>query len=130
MYQHVLCVYPYRRELGGVSFFPPLGLEFIATVIQPHTQAIDLFDLRREPGRTVDFLRPETDMACFSVNWDRDADFLRQEILSVPPNIFTLVGGRHATEDPGRWLSDCPNVGHRTGLLCGQQKWRWETSRS
>ena len=93
-----------------MSFFPPLGLEFIATVIQPYAQAVDIIDLRKESGRMVDFLRPDTDMVCFSVNWDRDADFLRQEILSVPGNIFTLVGGRHATEDPELWLCRCPNV--------------------
>ena len=110
VYRHVLCAYPYRRELSDVSFFPPLGLEFIASVIQPYAQGMDIIDLRKEPGRTVDFLRPETDMVCFSVNWDRDADFLRQEILSVPPDIFTLVGGRHATEDPELWLCQCPNV--------------------
>ena len=110
MYGHVLCVYPYRRELNDVSFFPPLGLEFIATVIQPHAKAMDLIDLRKEPGHSIDFLRPETDMVCFSVNWDRDADFLREEILSVPENLFTLVGGRYATEDPELWLRECPNV--------------------
>ena len=110
VYKHVLCVYPYRRELSGVGFFPPSGVEYIATVIQPHAQAVDVIDFRTEPGRTGDFLRPDTEMVCFSVNWDRDADFLRQEILSVPPEIFTLLGGRHATEDPDRWLSECPNV--------------------
>ncbi len=25
MFQHVLCVYPYRRELNHAGFFPPLG---------------------------------------------------------------------------------------------------------
>ena len=110
MYRHVLCVYPYGRELGGVGFFPPLGLESIAAIIEPHTQALDIVDLRQEPGCSKDFMRPDTDMVCFSVNWDRDPDFLRQEILSIPPDVFTLVGGRHATDDPERWLNECPNV--------------------
>ena len=110
MFQHVLCVYPYRRELNHAGFFPPLGLEFIAAVARLHTQAMDIVDMRKEAGRTKDFFRPETDMVCFSVNWDRDAQFLREEILSVGPEIFTVVGGRFATEDPERWLIDCPNV--------------------
>ena len=110
MYKHVLCVYPYRRELSDVSFFPPLGLEFIATVIQPYAESLDLIDLRKEPGRAVDFLRPETDMVCFSISWNRDADFLREEILSIPKDIFTLMGGRHAMDDPELWLRECPNV--------------------
>jgi len=71
---------------------------------------LDIVDLRKEPGRTKDFLRPETDMVCFSVNWDRDAQFLREEILSIDPEVFTVIGGRHATNDPERWLMECPNV--------------------
>ena len=110
MFQHVLCVYPYRREFSDMGFFPPLGLEFIAAVIEPHAQALDIVDLRKEPGRATDFMRPETDLICFSINWGLNADFLREEIRSIPPGIFTLVGGRHATEDPELWLSDCPNV--------------------
>ena len=110
MYKHVLCVYPYRRELGRSSFYPPLGLEFIAAAIKPYAREIDVIDLRKESGHTTDFLRPETDLVCFSVNWDRDAEFVRQEIRSVPPGIPTILGGRHATEDPELWLRECPNV--------------------
>ena len=109
-FRHVLCVYPYRRELNTAGFFPPLGLEHIAAVIEPYADRIDLIDLRKEKGRTRDFLQPDTDLLCFSVNWDRDAEFLRDEIRSAPADLFTLVGGRHATEDPERWLLDFPNI--------------------
>lgn len=109
-WRHVLCVYPYRRELSGVGFFPPLGLEFIAAVIEPCAKALDIVDLRREKGRTVDFLQPETDLVCFSVNWDRERDFLQEEIRSVPREVPVLIGGRHATEDPEHWLCEFPNV--------------------
>ena len=87
-FKHVLCVYPYRRDLRGVGFVPPLGLEYIAAVIEPFARSLDLVDLRKEPGHTTDFLRPETDLVCFSVNWDRDAAFMRDEICSVPPRIL------------------------------------------
>jgi radical SAM superfamily enzyme YgiQ (UPF0313 family) len=63
-----------------------------------------------EPGRTRDFLRSQTDLVCFSVNWDRDRQFLEEEIRSVPPGILTIVGGRHATECPDRWLKEFANV--------------------
>ncbi len=106
----MLCVYPYRRELNSAGFFPPLGLECIAAVIEPYASKIDVVDLRKETGVTTDFLCAETDLVCFSVNWDLDADFLREQIRSVPPGIFILVGGRHATEDPEIWLSGFPNV--------------------
>lgn len=107
---HVLCSYPYRRELNDVGFFPPIGLEFIAKVIQPFSKQIEIVDMRKEPGRTSDFIRPETGMVCFSINWDRDQDFICEEIRSVPDGIFVLLGGRHASENPERWLVDFPNV--------------------
>jgi magnesium-protoporphyrin IX monomethyl ester (oxidative) cyclase len=110
MFNHVLCVYPYRRELNHSGFCPPLGLEFIAAVLHPHARTLDLVDLRKEAGSTKDFLRPETDMVCFSINWDRDPESLHEEILSVSPGIFTLLGGRYATENPDHWLTAYPNV--------------------
>ena len=110
MFQHVLFIYPYRYDLKSMPFFPPLGLEHIAAVIEPHTHALDVVDLRQEKGRTKDFLRPETDMVCFSVNWKTNPQFIREEILSVGSKALVMVGGRHATEDPEHWLSQCPNI--------------------
>ena len=110
VFKHALCVYPYRRELNEAGFWPPLGLEFIAATIQPYAESIDIVDLRKESGRSKDFLRPQTDLVCFSVNWDRDREFLQEEIRSVPPGILTIVGGRHATEIPEQWLAEFPNV--------------------
>lgn len=110
VFQHVLCVYPYRRELNTAGFFPPLGLECIAGALYPHAEQIDVIDLRKESGHTKDFLREDTDLVCFSVNWDRDAEFLREEIRSIPPGVFTIVGGRYATEDPEYWLSTFPGI--------------------
>ena len=109
-FRHILCVYPYRVELSRHVHWPPLGLEIIAAALEPHAEAIDVVDLRRERGHTTDFLRPETDLVCFSVNWEKELDFVREEIRSVPPGILTVVGGRHATEDPEKWLSESPNV--------------------
>jgi radical SAM superfamily enzyme YgiQ (UPF0313 family) len=108
--QHVLCVYPYRKDLKKFRFIPPLGLELIGKVIEPYAQALDIIDLRYESKRTPDFLRPETDMVCFSVNWKRRVELLREEIMSVSPDIFTILGGRHATEDPEGWFASCMNV--------------------
>ena len=111
MYRHVLCVYPYRLELGRRNgFYPPLGLEIIASALRPHCRAIDVVDLRHETGNAVDFLRPDTDLVCFSVNWDREAGFVHEQIRSIPPGIRTIVGGRHVTQNPEAWLSQFPNI--------------------
>ena len=110
MFQHALCVYPYRKDLKKFRFIPPIGLELIGKVIEPYARKLDIIDLRYEYKRTSDFLRPETDMVCFSLNWQRQVKRLRKEIISIPPGIFTILGGRHATEDPEGWLKSCPNV--------------------
>ena len=110
MFQHALFVYPYRKDLKKFRFIPPLGLELIGKAIEPHAMALDIIDLRYESKRTSDFLRPETDLVCFSVNWKRRVELVRKEIMSIPPDIFTILGGRHATEDPEGWLTICPNV--------------------
>jgi radical SAM superfamily enzyme YgiQ (UPF0313 family) len=96
--------------MNGVGFLPPLGLECIAGVLEPHAEHLQVVDLRKEAGRTIDFILPDTDLVCFSVNWKRDVRFMEEEIRSVPPGIFTLLGGRHATEDPEGWLAACPNA--------------------
>lgn len=110
MFTRTLCIYPYRCDLKRAGFFPPLGLECIAAVLEPHTQHLDVVDLRKDSGRTRDHVLPDTDLVCFSVNWKRDIAFLEEEVRSVPRGVFTLLGGRHATEDPERWLRACPNV--------------------
>lgn len=110
MFKHILCSYPYRRELNDVGFFPPLGLEFIAATVRSHALAVDIVDMRKEKGRTIDFIRPDTEMLCFSINWERDLDFVAEEIKSVPEKILTIIGGRHATENPLKWLEQFPNV--------------------
>ncbi len=111
MFQHVLCVYPHRKDLNKFRYIPPVGLESIAKVIEPYAKALDIIDLRYESAtRAQYFVRPETEMICFSVNWQRNIRSLRMQINSVPPNIFTVLGGRITTEDPEDWLKNCPNV--------------------
>ena len=110
MYDHALCVYPYRSDGFHAGFLPPLGLELIASVLEPSCRSVEIVDLRKRPGRTIDFCRPKTDLVCFSINWKRDVEFIRGEIRSVPAGTFVLLGGRHVTEDPEDWFAACPNV--------------------
>lgn len=109
-YRHILCVYPYRVGVRKDLHYPPIGLEMIAAALQPFAQSVDVVDLRFETKHTTDFIRDDTDMVCFSVNWDRESDFIRSQISSVPKGTLTIVGGRHATIDPERLLADCPNI--------------------
>jgi len=109
-YRHVLCVYPYRLELGEDQHFPALGIEIIATLLEAYADSVDVVDLRREEARTSDFIRSDTDLVCFSVNWDLEVNLIGSEIASVPSSVLTILGGRHVSEDPEGWLKNHPNV--------------------
>lgn len=110
IYRHALCLYPYREDLSRGRYYPPVGLEIIARVLAPHCDEIDVVDLRHERGVATDFIKPHTDLVCISINWDRNRDFVLQQVMSIPPHILTVAGGRHATNSPEKWLRDCPNI--------------------
>ena len=62
------------------------------------------------------FLRPETDLVCYSINWRQDLELIRDDINALPPQVMTILGGRTATENPRHWLEACPNV---DAVVCG-----------
>jgi anaerobic magnesium-protoporphyrin IX monomethyl ester cyclase len=117
MFRHVLCVYPYPRTRSSKTSFPPLGLEYVAAALRPYAERIDLVNFRHErtPG-TQPFLRPETDLVCYSINWRTDLELIQRDINALPPGVMTILGGRTATEDPRYWLEACPNV---DAMVCG-----------
>ncbi|MGA2265152.1 MAG: radical SAM protein [Phycisphaerae bacterium] len=116
-FRHILCVYPYRRTRSSLTAFPPLGLEYVAAALRPYAQRIDLINFRhkRTPS-TQPFLRPDTDLVCYSINWRKEFDLIRDDINALPPRVMTILGGRAATENPRYWLDACPNV---AAVVCG-----------
>lgn len=110
MYDHALCVYPYGTDTSDLGLFPPLGLELIAAVLEPHAKVVELLDLRRTTRRTRQACRPETDLVCYSINWKRDLELIRREIASVPKGAYVLLGGRHVSESVEAWFNTCPRV--------------------
>ncbi len=117
MFRHVLCVFPYPRTRSSLLSFPPLGLEYVAAALRPHAERIDLVNFRHEHiPSSQPFLRPETDLICFSINWGKDRDLIRDDINALPPGVMTILGGRAATEDPRYWLEACSNV---DAVVCG-----------
>jgi radical SAM superfamily enzyme YgiQ (UPF0313 family) len=117
MYHHVICVFPYRHTRSSMTSFPPLGLEYIAAALRPYAERIDLVNFRHESApSTRPFLRPETDLVCYSINWRKDLDLIRDDINALPPGVMTILGGRTATEDPRYWLEACPNA---DAVVCG-----------
>jgi len=117
VYRHVLCVFPYPRTRSSLTSFPPLGLEYVAAALRPHAEKIDLVNFRHERTPSAQpFLRPETDLICYSINWRKDLHLVRDDINALPPDVLTIVGGRTATENPSYWLEACPNV---DAIVCG-----------
>ena len=117
MFRHALCVFPYRRTTSSRTSFPPLGLEYVAAALRPYAERIELVNFRHErTPSTQPFLRPETDLVCYSINWPLDLDLIRDDINALPPGVLTILGGRTATENPQYWLEACPNV---DAVVCG-----------
>ena len=100
-----------------MTSFPPLGLEYVAAALRPHAERIDLVNFRHErTPSSQPFLRPETDLVCYSINWRKDLELIREDINALPPGVMTILGGRTATENPRHWLEACPNV---DAVVCG-----------
>ena len=117
MFRHVLCIYPYRRTRSSKTSFPPLGLEYVAAALRPFAERIGLINFRHErTPSTQPFLRPETDLVCYSINWRQDLELIRDDINALPPQVMAILGGRAATENPRYWLEVCPNV---NAVVCG-----------
>jgi radical SAM superfamily enzyme YgiQ (UPF0313 family) len=92
-------------------------LEYVAAALRPYAEKIELINFRhqRKPG-TLPFLRPETDLVCYSINWRMNLTLIRDDINALPPGVTVILGGRTATEDPRYWLDACPNV---AAVVCG-----------
>ncbi len=117
MFRHVLCIFPYQRTRSSLTSFPPLGLEYVAAALRPYAERLDLVNFRHErTPSALPFLRPDTDLICYSINWRKDLELIRDDINALPPGLMTIVGGRTATEDPRYWLEACPNV---DAVVCG-----------
>lgn len=82
----------------------------VARVLQRYCGAMDVVDLRHESRQTRDFLRGDTDIVCFSVNWEFNQEFVRSQIDSVPPGKLVVAGGRRVTESPEEWMRDCGRI--------------------
>jgi len=92
-------------------------LEYVAAALRPYAQRIELVNFRHEARpSTQPFLRPQTDLVCYSINWRMNLPLIRADINALPAGVTVILGGRTATEDPRYWLEACPNV---AAVICG-----------
>jgi radical SAM superfamily enzyme YgiQ (UPF0313 family) len=118
-YKHALCLHPYYKDSSsgslGIAVFPPTGLEYIAAALEPFTDKVTFTDLRlpgllRDPGELYRFVRDEVDLLCISVNWEYHFQEVLELINGLPREVFTVVGGKQATDYTDEVLAQCPGV--------------------
>jgi radical SAM superfamily enzyme YgiQ (UPF0313 family) len=118
-YKHALCLHPYYRDSHsgslGLAVFPPTGLEYVAAALAPHVERLTLVDLRlpgplRDPQSLHQFIAEEIDLLCISINWEYQFDEVCELVNSLPPGVFTVAGGKQATDSLEDVFNACPGV--------------------
>ncbi len=107
-------IYPYRREVPMYSFFPPVGLEYVASCASEVVPRVEIFDLRYErnslPSLSI------FDAVCVSINWKYEYEEVCRFIENLPGTSPVIVGGRTAGERASEILTALPRV---SAVVCG-----------
>ena len=106
---HVLGLYPYVKEVPIYEFFPPIGLEYVATAVRDMVESIRIVDARyvKDP---MSCFTASVDTALVSVNWNYCYDEVCSVIRQIPPHVRIIVGGRQATDYVEDLFQRCPNI--------------------
>jgi anaerobic magnesium-protoporphyrin IX monomethyl ester cyclase len=110
LYKNALCVYPHQQGAPEKKYCPPIGLEYIATVLEGLVEKVTLIDMRFEPNLDDFFVNDNTDLVCLSVNWDYQHDAAIKTVDRIPSHIKVVVGGRYATTFVEELFAAAPNV--------------------
>jgi len=116
-YRHALCLNPYYsgKRGTGMDFFPPTGLEYVATALKGHVDQLSLIDLRHKrslqsPRKMSEFIQRNIDLICISISWRAQYNKVCDYISQLPSAPTTVVGGREATDNVEDIFLRCPNV--------------------
>src|SRR3989338_1344306 len=117
MYNHALALNPYFKESSAaMGFFPPTGLEYVATAMKGHVKRLTLVDLRQDKEiKSLDgllrFIKEENvDLIAISCNWSYYFKDVISLINSMPPSIDLIVGGQQATDYVEELFHLCPGI--------------------
>jgi len=97
LYKNVLCVYPFKKGAPEKKYCPPIGLEYIAAVLEGLVEKVTLIDMRFEPNLDEYFKNNLVDLVCVSICWDYQLDAALSIIALIPADVKVIVGGRYAT---------------------------------
>ena len=110
LYKNALCVYPHQQGAPEKKYCPPIGLEYIATVLEDLVEKITLIDMRFEPNLNDFMVNDHIDLVCLSVNWDYQLDAAINVIDRIPAHSKVVVGGRYATISVEELFAAAPNI--------------------
>ena len=109
-YKHALCVYPHMAGAPEKKYFPPIGLEYIATTLEGLVEKVTLFDMRFEPLTDDYLIDSDIDLICLSVNWDYQQKAALNLIARIPSHIQVVMGGRYATTHVEELFAATPKI--------------------
>ncbi len=107
-HEHVLCLYPHKKNVSFVDF-PPIGLEYIASVMQEHADTVDLVDMRHEKN-PHSFIKDTTSIIAVSIYWGWERETVCSTVNSLPGDILTVAGGPEVTENVLEYFELCPTL--------------------
>lgn len=92
-----------------------MGLEYISAALHPHVEKTSFVDLRlpgplRDGARLRSYVQKEIDLLCISINWEYHFREVCELVNSLPHRVFTVVGGKQATDYTDEIFSTCSNV--------------------
>jgi anaerobic magnesium-protoporphyrin IX monomethyl ester cyclase len=111
LYKNALCVYPHQQGAPEKKYCPPIGLEYIATVLEDLVKKVTLIDMRFEPNLNDFIGNDNIDLVCLSVNWDYQQEAAINIIDRIPSHSKIVVGGRYATTCVEELFAAAPNIG-------------------
>jgi len=97
LYKNVLCIYPFKEGAPEKKYCPPIGLEYIAAVLEGLVEKVTVIDMRFEPNLDKYLKNNPVDLVCVSICWDYQRDAALNIIACIPTGVKVIVGGRYAT---------------------------------
>jgi radical SAM superfamily enzyme YgiQ (UPF0313 family) len=110
LYKNALCVYPHQQGAPEKKYCPPIGLEYIATVLEGLVEKVTLVDMRFEPNLNDFIVNDDIDLVCLSVNWNYQQDAAINIIDRISSHSKVVVGGRYATACVEELFAAAPNI--------------------
>jgi anaerobic magnesium-protoporphyrin IX monomethyl ester cyclase len=111
LYKNALCLYPHQQGAPEKKYCPPIGLEYIATVLEDLVEKVTLIDMRFELNLNDFIGNDNIDLVCLSVNWDYQQEAAISIIDRIPSHSKVVVGGRYATTCVEELFAAAPKMG-------------------